>query len=264
MNKKFLLITAAIAVGALGIAAIIYFTVGAFNRDARITVDESHSFGATDLSLISIRSSSMDVEVRGSTGSTVTASLSGTVWTSGADSAPSLDAVQTGDSLEIGVERPQVFGMISESLSLVVEIPAEFAGSISVRGGSGDLEIRDIALDRIDVELGSGRVETSGLTLSGDSRFETNSGRMELDLGPLAADLSLRAGSGDVRLALPADSGFELSAEAGSGKVETTFPVTITGTTGRGSDERLEGRVGDGGPLVMIRTGSGNIDVRRR
>lgn len=264
MNKKFLLITAAIAVGALGIATIIYFTVGAFNRDARVTVDESQSFSATELSRISIGASSMDVEVRGSTGSTVTASLSGTVWTTGADSAPSLDAVQTGDSLEIGVVRPQVFGMISESLSLVVEIPAGFAGSISVRGGSGDLEIRNATLDWIDVEIGSGRVEASGLTLSGDSRFETNSGRMDLDLELLAADLSLRAGSGDVRLALPAGSGFELSAEAGSGDVDTTFPITITGTTGRGSDDLLEGSVGGGGPLVMIRTGSGDIDVRRR
>jgi DUF4097 and DUF4098 domain-containing protein YvlB len=73
------------------------------------------------------------------------------------------------------------------------------------------------------------------------------------------ADVSVRTGSGNVALSLPADAAYTLEARTGSGRISTAQPITLQGRVRR---NRVTGTVRGGGNNVYITTGSGSIDVR--
>jgi hypothetical protein len=72
-------------------------------------------------------------------------------------------------------------------------------------------------------------------------------------------------GSGQIRLEVPVDAGFELDAHAGSGRVDLASEFTIDreefDDDDRSRERRLEGTVGAGGPVVEARTSSGGIRI---
>jgi hypothetical protein len=166
---------------------------------------------------------------------------------------------------------------------------------VDVRSGSGDVELEDIAggvradtgsgdvrghrvAGPVDVSTGSGdvRLDVAG---PGDVRAHTGSGGV--DVRGVVGGLVIDTGSGDVaaagvprgRWSVETSSGdvairagrqsYDLDVDTGSGDITVGRPLqmTVQGRITGGSHDKLSGRVGAGGPLIRVRTGSGDVDI---
>lgn len=127
-------------------------------------------------------------------------------------------------------------------------------GDIKVHTGSGDIEIEQSTPGNVEAHAGSGHLRLH--SVKGRVSARTGSGGIEAD-GEPQGQWNLGAGSGGVELRFPAQSSFNLDAESRSGYVTVNRQVS-DGTSTR---KHVQGKVGNGGPLVEIRTGSGHIQV---
>ncbi|MBI3667119.1 MAG: DUF4097 family beta strand repeat protein [Acidobacteria bacterium] len=132
---------------------------------------------------------------------------------------------------------------------------AGIAGPLQAETGSGNVRLEQTASGNVEVRTGSGSVEVAGVR--GSLRAHTGSGNITAQ-GEPTGDWRLDAGSGSVTVRLPSQAGFDLRAHTGSGRVEVGHPVTVQGTI---SPRRIEGKVRNGGALLDVSTGSGNIHI---
>ena len=130
-------------------------------------------------------------------------------------------------------------------------------GAINASTGSGGIDVSQTGNGDVDLASGSGTVRARGVR--GRVEATTSSGTLDVQ-GELSGDWRLSASSGDVTVSLPANQGFELDASTSSGRINTDFPVTSSGTINRRS---LRGTTKSGGPLLRVRTASGSISIRR-
>ena len=172
-------------------------------------------------------------------------------------------------------------------------------GEVEARTQSGDITLEE-ASDRIDISTLSGDVEASGLSgdvqlksvngdmiishLRGDLEAESVSGSVVVrdavsryvrahttsgDLGyegtiDTTGRYELVTHSGDVKLAIPANAGAQLSISTWSGTIESDFPITLKpGEHGIGSSQakRFTFEIGKGGARVTAETFSGDITI---
>lgn len=129
------------------------------------------------------------------------------------------------------------------------------AGEIVANSGSGNIEMRQVAAGDVRVETGSGNVKLYGV--KGGLRADTGSGDIRAE-GEPTHDWRLGAGSGNIRLKLPAQANFNLDARTLSGSMEIRRPVTMQGQM---SPKHVIGKVGSGGVLLEMHTGSGDIEL---
>lgn len=154
----------------------------------------------------------------------------------------------------------------------------EISNHIRVHTGSGNVDAHEISAG-FSVETGSGDVQVEGNGNGGDSSVRTGSGNVELrgvkgglrvesgsgDLtiaGKQTAPWDIRTSSGDVELQLQPGAAFDLDATAGSGNVTVDGPVTMTVEGDlRKARHSMHGKVGGGGPLLTVHTGSGDVHI---
>ena len=129
------------------------------------------------------------------------------------------------------------------------------AGEITANTGSGDLDMRQVAAGNVRVQTGSGNIKLHGI--KGGLRAQAGSGDIQAE-GEPTSDWQLGAGSGNITLQIPSQASFSIDARTSSGTLKVTRPVTVQGTM---SHNRIQGKVGNGGPLLDLHTGSGNIYV---
>ena len=130
------------------------------------------------------------------------------------------------------------------------------AGAFTGSSGSGDIHLDQTAEGAVKLETGSGNVKAFGV--NGTLDVSTGSGDVEV-AGQQRGDWRLSAGSGNVRVKLAGEPSFDLEAQTSSGDIEVGMPVTVQGSIGR---HRVQGRVRNGGQLLYVHTGSGDIEVR--
>lgn len=131
------------------------------------------------------------------------------------------------------------------------------SGGSSVRTVSGDIEVEAVT-DRLDANSVSGSITVTAMGVT-DVKARAVSGDVTIDL-PTAAATTCTTISGDVTVGLAATAAFDLDVTTISGRLDTTFPWDFL-ESGR---RRLRGRVGAGGPDIVIRTTSGDVAVLRR
>ena len=129
------------------------------------------------------------------------------------------------------------------------------AGEINAQTGSGDVEMRQIAAGNVKVGTGSGNIKLHGI--KGGLRADAGSGDIQAD-GEPTGDWRLGAGSGNITLKLASQASFNIDARTSSGSLKVSRPVTVQGAM---SHNRIQGKVGNGGPMLDLHTGSGNIYV---
>jgi DUF4097 and DUF4098 domain-containing protein YvlB len=131
-----------------------------------------------------------------------------------------------------------------------------------VRGGtgSGDVEIDEAASGDIDLHTGSGNINARGV--QGGFHGETGSGDVTAE-GTQTGSWEIRTGSGNVHVRLPANAAFDADISTSSGSVDVGEPIEMT-VQGRVGDthKQIHGKVHGGGPLLRIRTGSGDIHIQ--
>lgn len=144
---------------------------------------------------------------------------------------------------------------------------------------SGDLVVRDVSGD-VFLKTVSGEIEASGIkgslkaeTVSGDIRLLEVVGARTVDVKSVSGDITytgdlppgarheIRTHSGSVRMTLPASASFEIDAGTFSGDIEVEFEVKMTGKFSR---KEFHGTVGTGGATVLLKSFSGDIDLKKR
>lgn len=182
------------------------------------------------------------VEARTSGGSIRTGHLEGParLTTSGGSihvtgAAGEVVAHTSGGSIDIGKSAARVEARTSGgSIKL-----GPVGGEVTARTSGGGIRIEDAA-GRVDASTSGGSIHaTISRQPAGDSRLSTSGGGVTVNI------------AGGI--------GVELDARASGGGVHADVPVTIQG---RQNDDSIQGRIGAGGPKLVLRSSGGGIRVR--
>jgi DUF4097 and DUF4098 domain-containing protein YvlB len=204
-----------------------------------------------------------------------------------------------GDSIKVSVDYkvwvPEQAGVDLSSVSGDVEVASIggkakitcVSGNVGLRGAagadikltSGDLTMENIAGDAyikgvsgdIDVTKVKGSIKAEAV--SGDIKLLDVSDASTIDVKTVSGDVTyvgvIKAGardefktmSGDVKLTVPADSSFDLEASTFNGDINSEFQIT---TSGKISPREIQGTVGKGGATLILKTFSGNVDIKKK
>ena len=137
---------------------------------------------------------------------------------------------------------------------------SDISGAMRGGAGSGDIEVDERGAGDIDLHTGSGNVTVRGI--QGALRADAGSGDITAE-GKQSGTWEIHTGSGNVRLRLPSNSAFEADLTTSSGTIDVDSPIEMT-VQGRVQESRktIRGKVRGGGPLLSVRTGSGDIHVQ--
>jgi DUF4097 and DUF4098 domain-containing protein YvlB len=135
----------------------------------------------------------------------------------------------------------------------------EVAGPVRGGAGSGDIQVQEVGSGDIDLHTGSGNVTVRGI--QGAFRGETGSGDITAE-GTQTGAWEIRTGSGNVRVRLPSNAAFDADISTSSGTLDVGTAITMT-VQGRvqESRKRIVGKARGGGPVLTVRTGSGDIHI---
>ena len=135
----------------------------------------------------------------------------------------------------------------------------EISGPVRGGAGSGDIELQENGTGDIDLHTGSGNVTARGI--HGAFHAEAGSGDITGE-GMLTGTWEIRTGSGNVHVRLPADAAYDANLSTSSGSMNLSPAITMT-VQGRVQESRKQivGKVHGGGPLLTVRTGSGDIHI---
>jgi hypothetical protein len=136
----------------------------------------------------------------------------------------------------------------------------QISGSVKGGTGSGDVEIEETSSGDIDLHTGSGNLTARGV--QGGFHGETGSGDVAAE-GTQSGTWDIRTGSGNVQVRLPASAAFDADLSTSSGSIDVGSPIEMT-VQGRVGDahRQIQGKVRGGGPLLRVRTGSGDIHMQ--
>lgn len=155
------------------------------------------------------------------------------------------------------------------------------AGEVDISSTSGKASISAVKADTYRQEISSGNVEIGSLTCPdpfikatsgnitvaegrGGIRYQCSSGRVNISFKEFSNQIIGESSSGNVTVALPKESAFNVSLKTNSGRVKSDFPITTTLDAGniRGSEKNIQGTVNQGTLSVDLRTSSGNITLK--
>jgi hypothetical protein len=136
----------------------------------------------------------------------------------------------------------------------------DISGPVRGGAGSGDIEVEETGKGDIDLHTGSGNITARGI--QGAFRGDAGSGDITAE-GTQTGAWEIRTGSGNVHVRLPANAAFDANISTSSGTLDVDAPFTMT-VQGRVLDTRksIVGKVRGGGPLLSLRTGSGDIHIQ--
>jgi DUF4097 and DUF4098 domain-containing protein YvlB len=133
-------------------------------------------------------------------------------------------------------------------------------GRVMARTGSGGITI-DGARGPVEASTGSGDVRVT--TSEGPVNARSGSGDIVVAMAQVSASrgagMDFSTGSGRITLAVPPDFGAEFQAMTGSGSIRSELPMRVQGRADR---HRVTGTLGSGGERLVMRTGSGDIEIR--
>ncbi|MCX6924033.1 MAG: DUF4097 family beta strand repeat-containing protein [Verrucomicrobia bacterium] len=149
-------------------------------------------------------------------------------------------------------------------------------GALTLRTGGGGIEIT-ASSGSLDATTGGGSVSVrkfegpahvstggGGLTLENvDGMVDATTGGGSISAGlpsELSDTVKLSTGGGGINVSVPKTAAFTLDAKTSGGSVSTELPVTVVGKLEHG---RLEGPVNGGGKTVQLRSGGGNIRLKK-
>ena len=151
----------------------------------------------------------------------------------------------------------------AKTVSGTVEIvDAQGDGTLDSSSVSGDVILRRVSARRIDAGTVSGNVRLEDVQCERVNASTTSAGIFFSGVLARNGRYQIHAFSGDVRLQLSGNTGFEVDAQTFSGQIRSDdFPVTSRGRISRHS---LNGTYGDGSAVLNVSTFSGSIVVSKR
>ncbi|MCA1584884.1 MAG: DUF4097 domain-containing protein [Acidobacteria bacterium] len=202
---------------------------------------------------VSVKSVSGDVSVGSVNGEVRAETVSGDLQVS---STPNLVVAKTvsGDvtARDIGTATALTLASVSGNvIATDLKVRTLEAGTVS-----GDVQLTGVQVERLTAKSVSGNIDFDA-TIARGGRYEFNSH------------------SGNVRILLAGNVGFELDANTFSGSIRSDFPVTLRSNTdndreprgrgGRGASNRtIRGAYGDASAVLSIRSFSGSVVISKR
>jgi hypothetical protein len=194
----------------------------------------------------------------------------------------SVSVAEAGGSVRVDGRGDEVDIRNAASASL----EGEFFGPLrftAIRGPVRFLSRRtDLSIGRLEggLEINSGRVRLSNVPgdvsldtrdkeiemedVAGEVRIENRNGSIEMRFRRAPAQpIQIENDSGSIDLTLPAASGFQISASARNGDIETDFESPALKLEEKNGDESLTGAYGNGRVSIRLSTRHGTIHLRR-
>jgi DUF4097 and DUF4098 domain-containing protein YvlB len=226
-----------------------------------ISVSVDYVISVPAAASVALKSISGDISVTSVKGEVRVETVSGDVTVT---ATPNVSIAKTisGDVMarDIGTETTLVLSTVSGSvIGTGLKVRALEAGSVS-----GNVRLIGSEVDRLEARSLSGNIEFDApLTKGGRYEFTSH--------------------SGNVRITLGGNTGFELDADTFSGSVRSDVPVTVNSLGGRGvksrttttsggstrtmvrtSNRAIRGTYGDGGAFLSVRSHSGSVVISKK
>jgi DUF4097 and DUF4098 domain-containing protein YvlB len=209
---------------------------GGFWGGDSINVTVNYKVWVPEPAAVEIKSVSGDVQVAAIGGKARIESVSGNVGLRGAAGAEI--KLVSGDLTIENIVGDAFLNAVSGDIDVT-----RIKGSIEADAVSGDIVLEDVSeAQTVDIKTVSGNVTYSGQLKEG-ARYE------------------LKTHSGDVRMTIPAGSGFDLEANTFSGDIDSEFEITVSGKI---SPKEIRGTVGKGGATLILKSFSGNVDLKKK
>jgi len=131
-------------------------------------------------------------------------------------------------------------------------------GTLEVHTGAGNVTV-DGAQGRVEVNSGAGNVVLRNV--DGEIRANTGAGNITAHITRQPEGNSrLESGAGNVTVYLDDDVSVDVDAVASVGSASTDFPLRVQG---KWMHKSFSGEVNGGGPALRMRSGVGNVTLRR-
>ena len=211
-----------------------------------ITVPQHYNIDLnTTSSDVSVTNLTGDVRVGTSDGSLCFTNITGEVW--GHTSGGSVEAVNVTGDVQVRTSGGSLrFGAIQ--------------GFISGRTSGGSIKAVDCS-GGTDVRTSGGRIWLGNIGRNVTARTSGDSIQAAMTSQP-ESECSLRTSGGEINFTLIPDVAVDLEAKTSGGRVSTDFAVESV-IQGKVPQNRLEGRINGGGPLLKLRTSGGNIHLQK-
>jgi DUF4097 and DUF4098 domain-containing protein YvlB len=210
--------------------------MGGFWGGDSINVYVDYKVWVPEQAAVEIKSVSGDVHVAPIGGAAKIGSVSGNVELGGAAGAD-VDLV-SGDLTVSNIAGDVFLKTVSGDIDAT-----GVKGSVEVEAVSGDIKLLDISeAQTVEAKSVSGNITYTGAIKPG--------GRYEI-----------KAHSGDIRMTIPAGSSFELEANTFSGDIDSEFEIQVVGKI---SPREIHGTVGKGGATLILKSFSGNVDLKKK
>lgn len=209
---------------------------GGFWGGDSINVSVDYKVWIPEQAAVELKSVSGDVHVAPIAGAAKVKCVSGNVELGGAAGAD-IDLV-SGDLILAKIAGDVYIKAVSGNIEA-----SGVNGSVKVEAVSGDIKLLDISeAQTVETKSVSGNITYTGAIKPG-GRYEINTF------------------SGDVRMIIPAGSSFELEANTFSGDIDSEFQIQVSGKI---SPREVHGTVGKGGSTLIIKSFSGNVDLKKK
>lgn len=281
------------------LAASLILLAGLFARPARAD-DWSKAYKLTGRPNLRVIANDGRVELYQSSSDEIDAHVTTNGWPiakPGSDRGVRITETQTGNDVTLQVRVPSFhwsFGWNSRSVRIELHVPHEadfdvetsdgsvtsqaFHGQLRISTGDGSVEanglsghvrlhsgdghIRGDGFDGdLDADSGDGRIDVTGRFDS--LRVQSGDGSVTAEArsgSKVSGDWSVRSGDGSVTLRLPDGLNADLDAHTGDGHITLDFPVTVQGDI---SHSTIRGKIGAGGPPLVVHTGDGSIHIEK-
>ena len=237
------------------------------------------------------------VDLYNSSSSQIDAHVTTTGWSIG-NNGVRITESQNGNEVELQVHVPTFhfsFGWNNRSVRIQLNVPKEadldvetgdgsvttqsFHGQLRISTGDGNIEAEGLT-GQVRLHSGDGHIRGTGF--DGELRADSGDGHIDvagrfdalsLESGDgsvnaevqsgskLANDWSVRSGDGSVTLRLPDGLNADLDAHTGDGHISLeNFSIT---TSGEISGSTIHGKIGSGGPELLVHTGDGSIHISK-
>lgn len=217
------------------------------------------------------------VDLYSSDSSQIDAHVTTTGWPiakSGGDRGVKITESQSGNEVTIEVHVPSFhfsFGWNNRGVRIELHVPRNadfdvetgdgsvtsqaFSGNLRISTGDGNIDAHGL---KGEVRLHSGDGHIDGEDFDGSLHADSGDGR--ITVRGRFDKLTLESGDGSVIVRLPDGLNADLDAHTGDGSITLDFPVTVSGSLSRST---IRGKIGSGGPPLMVHTGDGSIHIEK-
>jgi DUF4097 and DUF4098 domain-containing protein YvlB len=132
----------------------------------------------------------------------------------------------------------------------------DIKGSLIVENNNGGVKARDVQGANVRTSFGPVLLERA----DGPLDVVNQNGAIDSSLTSQKScrPVRLQTSFGAVRLRIPANSNYQLTARTSFGKINTSLPIKVSGTVGSDS---LSGAIGQGGCQLQVTNSNGSIDI---